>query len=91
MVSSAKACSDRFRAPCSHQMSRVERRSWSACTIASIGVTPTPALASTTGRSLSSRMNSPRGAPTSIWSPTRTSVRMYWPAAPCGSTLTPIL
>ena len=44
-------------------MSRVERRSWSACSIASIGVTPTPALTSTTGRSLSSRMNeSARGS-----------------------------
>ena len=63
----------------------------SACSIASTGVTPTPALTSATGRDdvrRSSRTNRPRGAATSIRSPTSISSRTTRPAAPRGSTFT---
>ena len=52
--------------------SRVDRLSCSACSMASTGVTPTPALTSTTGSAPSSSMNRPRGAATSMSVPTST-------------------
>ena len=59
-----------------------------ACSIASIGVTPTPALMSTTGVTSSASVNEPRGALTS----TRLPARTFWYrkplASPC-SFLTP--
>ena len=42
--SAANGSSARRRAPCSHQMSRVDRAAASACSMASTGVAPTPAL-----------------------------------------------
>ena len=47
-ASAANGCSRPLRAPCSHQTSRGEASAASACSIASTGVAPIPALSKTT-------------------------------------------
>ena len=86
--SAANGSSARLRAPCSHQMSRPDPAAARACSMASTGVAPTPALISRTGAAPGRRVKVPRGAATSSRSPARTRVCRNRLATPCGSRLT---
>ena len=73
-ASAAKEWSRLLRAPWSHQISRTACSVASAWSMARTGVAPMPALISSTGALVLSRMKVPRGAAISSSAPTRRRV-----------------